>query len=636
MENQYVDFNSCILCLLVACSSSDNDEPNSPQSNADIVFLSAGGTQNIEIGDNWTVDNPTEYIWCTISIIGSKMELTASSNTGSDSRKATYILRKGNTSKKVKILQYPEAIVSLSELPKMLPQKGGNIDVAIESNIPFEVSILEKDKSWIRCSTSRSTKLHFEVKSNKSAASRTAIITLIDAQGNVLLSFAISQKGDQAPNVIYYSTTDGSKIMPRGGFGGNFNILTHTYLDGQGTIVFDGNIFELETNAFAYSIQLTSLSLPEGITDIGTEAFAGCTNLTEINIPGSTKSIGVSAFQNCTSLKALNVPDNCQLYASAFEGSGLKSFIYPKADCVIFSIFKNCRNLKSVQLPDGIVTIFDDAFSGCTELHTVNIPTSLKQVNSGAFGYCESLESLSFGPNVIFFNSCFKGMTGNIRLYPHQEKHIEMLNGFRGSYEFPDDANPEYLLACSHYLEKEVRFSGKYASADGRCLIVDGKLYAAMLRDYDDIQYNFPKGIVKVMDKAVTIKPFSSKNASNIAFLFFADGLEEMGAQAFNAPSYDSYYSRATFPTILFPKSFKRFTGTDVLGSNIGWYAIFESTVPPELANYRLFSTDTPINSCKILVPSTAVDAYRTAWSQVASLIIAGSIDDFVMWEPYL
>lgn len=630
-----------VLMLFVSCSSSDG-EPNLPQSDADIVFMSTGGTKSMEVGADWIIDNPDDYAWCSAVISGTGLELTATANTDSESRQAVYTLSKGDTTKKIEVFQYPVAEIALSERPKTISKDGGDIDVAIESNVPFEVSIPEKAQTWVRCTKSRGISLHFVISPNTGASGRSTTVSLVDADGNILFSFTISQKGDQAPNVIYYTTTNGSKITPRGGFGGNFEILSHTYLDGQGIIVFDGNLLQIENKAFANSGNLTSMSLPDGITAIGTEAFANCPKLEEINIPESTRSISQRAFKGCASLKTLSVPEICKLGDSAFEGSGLESFIFPnrsEQNGVAQGLFRDCKNLKSVQLPDGITTILENAFSGCTELRSVNVPRSLREVKSGAFNNCESLQTLSFGPDVTFDDRCFQGMTGRIRLYPDAKKHLNVLGGFKGTYEFPADANPELLSSCTYFLEKEVRFAGKYASPDGRCIIVDGKLYAATLRDYDKIQYNFPRGIVKVMDHSIMMKAYGNRNAANLAFIFFADGLEEMGGAAFYADFRDdgSIYT-GTYPVVRFPKSFKRFSGDDVLYSNVGWYAVFESSVPPELGTYHLFDDFYNYNThipCKIFVPADAVDTYRTAWPQEASRIQAGSIDNFLWWEPY-
>ena len=638
MNNLKFFLTLAVLLLFVSCSSSD-DEPAQPQTNADVVFMSAGGTKSMEVGTNWTIDNHDEYTWCTATIDGSKLELTALANTSSESRRAIYLLSEGNASKKVEIFQYPAAEVKLSDRPKTISKNGGDISITVTSNVPFEVSIPEKDQTWVRCTVSRNASLHFVVSPNTDASSRSTTVSLVDADGNILLNIVISQKGDQAPNVIYYTTTNGSKVTPRGGFGGNFSILSHTYLDGRGVIIFDGNILQIDTNAFADETNLVSISLPDGIAYINNGAFANCTNLEEINIPEATVMIGASAFKKCTSLRTLSVPENCHVYDSAFEESGLESFVFPDQEHVPSRIFRNCRNLKSVQLPEGIIEIRDYAFSDCRQLCAVNIPASLLQIGTSAFENCESLTSLLFGPDVSFPANCFAGMTGRIRLYPDSKKHLNMLSGFKGTYEFPADANPEYLSSCTYFLEKEVRFAGKYASADGRCIIVDGKLYAATLRDYDKKQYNFPKGIVKVMDHSIMMKAYGNRNATNLAYIFFANGLEEMGGAAFYADFRDdgSLYT-GTYPVIRFPKSFKRFTGDEVLYSNVGWYAVFESQVPPELGTYRLFDSFYDYNAhipCKILVPEDAVDAYRAAWPQEASRIQAGGMDKFLWWEPY-
>lgn len=627
-----------VLILFVSCSSSDS-QPEFPHSDADIVFMSTGGTKSMEVGADWIIDNPDDYAWCSAVISGTGLELTATANTDSESRQAIYTLSKGGTTKKIEVFQYPVAEIALSERPKTISKDGGDIDVSIESNVPFEVSIPEKAQTWVRCTKSRGISLHFVISPNTGASGRSTTVSLVDADGNILFSFTISQKGDQAPNVIYYTTTDGSKIMLRGGFGGNFEILTHTYLDGQGIIVFDGNLLQIENKAFANSGNLTSMSLPDGITAIGTEAFANCPKLEKINIPESTRSISQRAFKGCASLKTLSVPEICKLGDSAFEGSGLESFIFPnrsEQNSVAQGLFRDCKNLKSVQLPDGITTILENAFSGCTGLLSVNIPRSLREVKSGAFNNCESLQTLSFGPDVAFDDRCFENMTGRICLYPRPEKHFGMLDGFKGTYEFPEDANPEYL---AYRFEKEVRFAGKYASADGRCIIIDGKLYMATLMDYDKLQYNFPKGIVKVMERSIIVKSYNNRNNTNIKFLFFADGLEEMEGRAVHDNwYYDDGVHFGMYPVMRFPKSFKRFTGDDVLYSNVGWYAVFESLVPPELGTYHLFDNDFyPGNNipCRILVPEESLEAYRAAWPQEASRIQAGDLSKFANWEPY-
>lgn len=87
-------------------------------------------------------------------------------------------------------------------------------------------------------------------------------------------------------------------------------------------------------NVFAYST-ITSITLPESLTDIPRYTFAGCASLRHINnsnseIAANTLSdnitvIGDNAFQECTALEVLNIPATVEHVgdnAFAFWGSG--------------------------------------------------------------------------------------------------------------------------------------------------------------------------------------------------------------------------------------------------------------------------------------------------------------------------
>jgi len=74
---------------------------------------------------------------------------------------------------------------------------------------------------------------------------------------------------------------------------------------------------------------LTSVTIPEGVTDIYSQAFYGCSSLTSVNIPESVTHIDYQAFANCTALKdiycsATNVPS---AVASVFEGTNIADIV---------------------------------------------------------------------------------------------------------------------------------------------------------------------------------------------------------------------------------------------------------------------------------------------------------------------
>ena len=66
-----------------------------------------------------------------------------------------------------------------------------------------------------------------------------------------------------------------------------------------------GNTFVvvgIEEGAFWGSNEMSSVTIPDGVTSIGRSAFNNCTSLTSVTIPESVTSIGEYAFYNCTSL----------------------------------------------------------------------------------------------------------------------------------------------------------------------------------------------------------------------------------------------------------------------------------------------------------------------------------------------
>ena len=53
--------------------------------------------------------------------------------------------------------------------------------------------------------------------------------------------------------------------------------------------------------------EITSLTIPSGVTTIADEAFEGCESITEISLPSTLEKIGKSAFSDCY-IKAITIP----------------------------------------------------------------------------------------------------------------------------------------------------------------------------------------------------------------------------------------------------------------------------------------------------------------------------------------
>ena len=59
---------------------------------------------------------------------------------------------------------------------------------------------------------------------------------------------------------------------------------------------------------FSGCTSLTSVEIPNSVTEIGEYAFSGCTSLTSVEIPNSVTEIGKYAFANCDSLTYVKIP----------------------------------------------------------------------------------------------------------------------------------------------------------------------------------------------------------------------------------------------------------------------------------------------------------------------------------------
>ena len=146
-------------------------------------------------------------------------------------------------------------------------------------------------------------------------------------------------------NEIWYTSTDDSVVEPNATNVFGANILSNTYEDGKGVIVFDGPVTKVGSEAFRNCDKLTSVTIPNGVTEIGNFAFYSVNNLQTINIPNSVKKIGTYSFHYCTSLKNINLPNSLTTIGNeAFEG---------------------CEALTTVTIPDSVISIGDIAFEYC-------------------------------------------------------------------------------------------------------------------------------------------------------------------------------------------------------------------------------------------------------------------------------
>lgn len=74
-----------------------------------------------------------------------------------------------------------------------------------------------------------------------------------------------------------------------------------------------------------YGSGVTSITIPNSVTNIGGNAFQSCANLTGVALPNSVTSIGGDAFSSCANLASIAIPDS----VITLRGGGLLELPQP-------------------------------------------------------------------------------------------------------------------------------------------------------------------------------------------------------------------------------------------------------------------------------------------------------------------
>ena len=91
----------------------------------------------------------------------------------------------------------------------------------------------------------------------------------------------------------------------------NANIVSNTYENGEGVIIFDAPLTSIGYRSFYFCNTLTSVTIPETVTSIVSAAFNGCTSLSKVYCKATTPPQGgYNMFYNTSENLKIYVPTN--------------------------------------------------------------------------------------------------------------------------------------------------------------------------------------------------------------------------------------------------------------------------------------------------------------------------------------
>lgn len=349
-----------------------------------------------------------------------------------------------------------------------------------------------------------------------------------------------------------------------------------------------GDYYE-KKGAFS-NCKITSVILPNSITDIGRYAFSGCPYLITVKMPDNVNSIGEEAFYNCTSLTYIAIPSNVRT--------------------VGHSAFSNCTSLRELEIKDGNYEL---------EFGTTTLSSSLYCATL-AFSNCP-IEKLYLGRNVDVDRVA---PNVDIDMFSNNDKLKELTIGS------PVTKITQNLLGGLTNLNKLIINDGDspliYTFYDNGIFESPTSLYLGRnlkknyTGSYDTYYFSFFGGSltdITISNSVTEITPSLFK-WENISSIEIPNSVTTIGYEAFQWTS---------IKTVTIPPSVESI-GSDAFVCETMTQVKSTGTVPPSIQD-DTFATDCYINGT-LFVPKGTLSAYKaTRWNNFLNIqeVDFGSVD---------
>lgn len=377
------------------------------------------------------------------------------------------------------------------------------------------------------------------------------------------------------------------------------------------------NAMSIIDYAFNYCTELTSITIHKDVEQIGKECFNSCTSLATIICEGTKPALltGTGVFNNIAPDAKIYVPTgklaiykekwadyadmiveiagpedpdkNKKIYYTTSDGQAItvdsddfgnnvidfsQSTYTDGQGVIVFnsdittigkSAFEGQTTLASIKLPETVTSIGKMAFYNCTSLSEIKIPDNVESIGISAFQDCTNLVTITLNEKLVTIGqNCFANCKKLI------------------SIAIPESVNSigaQAFINCSSLAS----FTGKFASDDNACIIIDGELFT-----------------------------YAAAHSNSY---IIPNSVSTIGSNAF---AYCTELTSVTIPSSVTKIKTNAFSNCNKLIS-----ITCENPNPPTIDTMIFGSNLSPI--AEIYVPASAVNAYKAAWVEFADQIVA-------------